>query len=206
VSVRIYVEGGFQGSTKSDCRQAFRSFFEKVIPRGSFKVIASGDRGTAFQDFCLALRRNQEGDYIILLVDSEEAVAADDPWRHLGARVGDSWRRPAGAHDDQAHLMVQAMEAWFLADKRMLIKYYGQGFLAGSLPGQPKIELVAKQDVFNALRHASSKTQKGEYHKTRHGFDLLALIDPTRVRAASHHAERLLAVLERETSGRPLEN
>jgi hypothetical protein len=69
------------------------------------------------------------------------------------------------------------------------------------LPGQANIELVAKKDVFNALRHASKKTQKGAYHKTRHGFDLLALIDPTRVRAASNHADRLFAVLERETVG-----
>jgi len=93
------------------------------------------------------------------------------------------------------------MESWFLADKQVLTEYYGQGFLAGSLPGQPNIELVAKQDVFNALQHASRKTQKGEYHKTRHGFDLLELINPKRVRTASPHAERFLAVLERETVG-----
>ncbi len=198
MSVRIYVEGGFQGSTKAACRQAFRAFFDKVIPRGSFTVIASGDRGSAFEDFCLALRQN-DGDYIILLVDSEEAVAAG-PWQHLATRQGDNWRRPAGASDDQAHLMVQVMEAWFLADRRALADYYGQGFLAASLPGQANIELISKADVFRALQHASKNTKtKGEYHKTRHGFDLLELIDPSRVRAASVHAERLLTVLQRET-------
>ena len=96
--------------------------------------------------------------------------------------------------------MVQAMESWFLADKQALTDYYDQGFLVGSLPGQPNIELIAKQDVFRALQHASRNTQKGEYHKTRHGFDLLELIDPNRVRAASRHAERLLIVLQRETA------
>src|SRR5205085_5589495 len=106
------------GSTKSDCRKAFRSFFEKVIPRGSFKVIASGNRDAAFQDFCLALKQNRE-DFIILLVDSEEAVTSS-PWQHLEAREGDKWRRPARAVEDQAHLMVQAMEAWFLADPQAL--------------------------------------------------------------------------------------
>ena len=48
VTVRIYVEGGFQGRTKSNCGQGFRLFFEKVIPRGSFRVIALGDRSAAF--------------------------------------------------------------------------------------------------------------------------------------------------------------
>jgi hypothetical protein len=157
--VRIYVEGGSQGSTKSDCRQAFRSFFEKVVPRGSFVVIASGDRGAAFKDFCSGLRQHQS-DYVILLVDSEGPVEAR-PWQHLMAREGDKWRRPAGADDDQAHLMVQVMESWFLADRQVLIDYYDQGFLATSLPGQRNIELISKQDVFRALQYASRNTQKG---------------------------------------------
>lgn len=198
MSVRIYVEGGSQGSIKSDCRKAFRSFFEKVVAPGSFKVIASGSRGDAFKDFCAALKTNQS-DYIVLLVDSEEAVTTD-PWQHLSARKEDKWHRPAGAHDDQAHLMVQVMESWFLANPEILARYYGQEFLASSLPDQPNVELVPKQAVYDALRHATRKTQKGEYHETRHGFDLLEQIDPARVRAAAHHAERLFTVLARETA------
>ncbi len=198
MNVRIYVEGGSQGSTKSDCRQAFRSFFGKVILQGSFKVIASGDRSAAFKDFCSALKQHRE-DYIILLVDSEEAVVAG-PWQHLAARQGDHWHRPDRASDDQVHLMVQVMESWFLADKQVLIDYYKAGLLADSLPGQHNIELISKKDVYAALQHASKNTQKGEYHKTGHGFDLLERIDPNRVRAASQHAQRLLAVLEKETA------
>ena len=137
---------------------------------------------------------------MILLVDSEEAVATD-PWQHLAARQGDEWHRPTGASDDSAHLMVQVMEAWFLADRQVLADYYGQGFIAGSLPGQQNIELISKPDVFKALQHASKNTKtKGEYHKTRHGFDLLERIDPNLVRAASVHAERLFTVLQRETA------
>ena len=173
-------------------------FLEKAIPPGSFSVIASGSRNDAFQDFRGALKRHPE-DYNVLLVDSEEPVAGST-WQHLRDRPGDNWHCPAAASEDQAHLMVQAMESWFLADKQVLIDYYGQGFLAGSLPGQPNIELVPKQNVFDALQNASKKTQKGEYHKTRHGFDLLELIDPNLVRAASAHADRLLTVLQRETA------
>jgi len=199
VKVRIYVEGGFEGSTKSNCRRAFRMFLEKVIRPGSFQVIASGSRAAAFDDFRSALRRHQE-DYILLLVDSETAVEAM-PWQHLNEREGDNWQRPDGASDDQAHLMVQVMEAWFLADKEALADYYGQGFQRNSLPRRQNIEQIAKEEVFRALRDASRRTQKGDYHKTRHGFDLLEQIDPALVRKASPHANSLFAVLKRETSG-----
>lgn len=95
--------------------------------------------------------------------------------------------------------MVQVMESWFLADRNVLSDYYGQGFLLGSLPGQPNIELISKKDVFSSLEIASKNTLKGKYHKTRHGFDLVERIDPNLVRAASPHANRLLAVLENKT-------
>ena len=191
--VLIYVEGGSQGSTKSACRQAFRLFLEKVIPRGSFQVIACGSRSEAFQDFQVALRSHPT-DYIILLVDSEEAVFAR-PWAHLQTRVGDGWRQPNGTSEDQAHLMVQVMESWFLADRNTLADYYGQSFRASSLPRRSNVELIPKRDVLRALEQASKQTLKGPYHKTKHAFDLLELINPTPVRAASVHADRLFNVL-----------
>jgi hypothetical protein len=199
VIVRIYVEGGGdQGSTKSNCRQAFRLLFEKIISPGSFRVIACGGRSETFRDFCIALRIHSD-DYVILLVDSEAAVGTG-PWKHLETREGDSWNRPAGVVDLQAHLMVQTMEAWLLADRQSLSEYYGQGFLAGSLPGQPNVELIAKVDAIRALQHASRPTQKGEYHKTRHGFDLLERANPALIRSASSHADRLFTLLAVQTT------
>jgi hypothetical protein len=198
VKILIYVEGGAQGSTKAACRLAFRTFFEKVIPSGTFQVIASGDRAKAYKDFCLALAQHPD-DYIVLLVDSEEAVVAG-PWQHLATRKGDRWRRPDGVTDDQAHLMVQVMESWFLADRQVLIGFYGQGFLANSLPGYANVEQIPKKAVLQALKHATKTVKKGEYHKTRHAFELLERVDPDRVRAASHHAAFLLTVLTREAA------
>ena len=198
MSVRIYVEGGgHQGSTKTDCRQAFRLFLQKLVPQGSFRVVASGSRSEAFQDFCTALKVHRD-DYVILLVDSEGSVMGA-PWQHLKARVGDNWERPAGASDDQVHLMVESMENWLLADHPTIIAYYGQGFLAASLPARVDVEQIPKRDALVALEHASKPTTKGKYHKTRHGFDLLQRIDPARVRAASNHARRFFDVLARET-------
>jgi hypothetical protein len=198
VSIRIYVEGGFEGSTKSNCRRAFGTFLGKVIPTTTFKVIASGTRQRAYEDFGTALRQRRD-DSVMLLVDSETAVTVA-AWQHLNQRQGDGWNRPAGATDDQVHLMVQVMEAWFLADQQTLAGYYGQGFLRNSLPRQPNVEQIDKDRVFAALRRASTPTKKGAYHKTRHGFELLELIDPALVRRASAHAEALLSVLSKWAS------
>lgn len=191
MSIRIYVEGGGDHkTTHTACRQAFAQFFAKLIPsRARPRVISSGSRKASFDNFCAALNTHQ-GQLILLLVDSEDPVPpGTGPWVHLYTR--DGWDRPNGTTDDQAHLMVQCMEAWFLADKELLADYYKHGFLVNSLPAQTNVELVAKRDVLQALEHASMETQKGRYHKTKHGFDLLARIDPSKVKRASTHAARL---------------
>jgi hypothetical protein len=199
VSVRIYVEGGgAHGSTKANCRQGFRLLLEKVVQPGSFRVIASGSRSETYRDFCSALKSHPH-DFVILLVDSETAVTTG-PWDHLQTREGDNWQRPGGASDEQAHLMVQTMEAWLLADQQSLTDYYGQGFLVASLPRRPNLEQITKQGALRALEHASRPTQKGEYHKTRHGFDLLERVDPTLVRNASRHADHFFTVLVARTA------
>ena len=93
--------------------------------------------------------------------------------------------------------MVQCMEAWFLADREVVADYYGEGFNRNALPGQQDIEQIAKADVARALENATRNTRtKGQYHKTRHGFELLARIDPAKVRRASKHADRLCETLE----------
>jgi hypothetical protein len=194
VRVRIYVEGGSQGSTKANCRKAFKAFLGKVVAPGSFTVIASGSRQNAYEDFCSALRQHQS-DYVILLVDSETAVATT-PWQHLNGQSGDRWQRPQNADESQAQLMVRVMESWFLADHQALADYYGQEFMRNALPRQPDIEQIDKQNVFDALTRASKPTQKGRYHKTKHGFDLLELINPDLVIKTSVHAKALFVILQ----------
>ncbi|HEY6292163.1 MAG TPA: DUF4276 family protein [Terriglobia bacterium] len=129
----VYVEGGGDykhTDTATACRRGFRELFEKLgIPARRLSIIACGSRSEAFKDFQRRLRRRTD-EFVILLVDSEGPVGAQTSWAYLKAK--DNWRRPTGT-DDQAHLMVQCMQAWFLADREALGEFYGQGFLAGSL-------------------------------------------------------------------------
>lgn len=196
MKVVVYVEGGgHQRKTLDDCRRGFGQLFEKVVGEGQPpKVRACGGRAETFHDFQRDVRQAKEG-FLILLVDSEAPVGANvTPWNHV--RTQDSWKKPKNVHEDQAHLMVQCMESWFLADRDALSEYYKQGFLVNSLPGRANIEEIPKRDVEQRLERATRATQAGLYHKTRHGFDLLALIDPEKLRQKSPRARRFFEVLE----------
>src|SRR5438105_6544141 len=89
--------------------------------------------------------------------------------------------------------MVQMMEAWFHADKNALLKFYGQGFNGGALKANPNVEEIPKIDLKQGLSAATKKSQKGDYYdnKTKHGPELLARIDPHRVREAAPNCTRL---------------
>jgi hypothetical protein len=130
-------------------------------------------------------------------VDSEAPVTETDTWEHVRLRVDDGWQRPRGASGDQIHFMVQAMEAWFHADKEKVQEYFGQGFRLASLKSRTDIENIPKADLYDGMQMPTRDCRKGEYSKGQHSFEILALIDPARVRAASPHAGRLLNTLDR---------
>lgn len=200
MNVKIYVEGGGDGrDLLTRCRSGFRTFFAKASLAGRMpRIIACGSRNTAYDKFCTAFRNRRTNEFIVLLVDSENPVAAGNrPWRHLEGR--DGWARPSDATEDQAHLMVQCMEAWFLADADALVAYFGPDFKPRALPGTREIETVEKVDVLRGLRNATRQCNKGTYGKGRHSFDILEQLDPAKVFAVSPHANRLIETL-RETA------
>lgn len=197
--VHVFVEGGGdQDRTLTECRKAFHLLFEKVLgEKRQPRVSACGGRQEAYKDFCQSLQQDPET-FAILLVDAESPVAGKKAWDHLKDR--DNWRKPASARDEQAHLMVQCMESWFLADPLKLADYYEQRFRKTALPRNPQIENVSKQDLMDALERATRETLKGKYHKTRHGFAVLALIDPARIRQRSPHADAFFTILSQRTA------
>ena len=197
----VYVEGG--GDRKQlqiACRRAFGKFFTKAgLANRLPKVVACGGRTSAYGDFRYAVESNaDQGRTIFLLVDSEAPVTNSEPWRHLKGR--DNWDRPRTAAADSAHLMVQCMEAWFYADKDALKSFFGPDFNTNALSGNEDIEDIPKQDVQSGLAAATRQANKGSYHKGRHSFDILELIDPNKVSAASSHARRLVEALRKALS------
>ena len=88
------------------------------------------------------------------------------------------------------------MESWFLADVDALESFYGQRFQRGALPQNPNVEQVSKQRVWDGLTRATRSTGKGSYKKGAHSFQILANLNPAKVRGASPHADRFIRALE----------
>ena len=195
MSVKIYVEGGAPGGLGRECRRGFGRFLERAGLRGKMpRIIACGDRGKAYDRFCTAQRNAKANEFVVLLVDSEESVEEGvGPWVFL--RLRDGWDKPDGTSNDNAHLMVQCMEAWFLADRDIIAQFFGDGFNANSLPNRSDVENIPKPDLYNALRGATRTSRRGEYAKGPHSFDLLAQLDPQKVIRASPYAKRLVDTL-----------
>ncbi len=203
--VKIYVEGGGdQAKLKRECRRAFSKFFEKAGFKGRMpRVVACGSRNDAYGDFCTAVNVVTADELPLLLVDSEAQVAPRHqhegqfkPWEHLQAR--DDWKKPANADDEQAHLMVQCMEAWFLADRPCLQEFFGHHFQANALPGNQDIESIEKKQLFDALKQATRHTPNGQYGKSSHSFKILEAMNPDQVFQQSKWTERLRDKLEKE--------
>jgi hypothetical protein len=196
LNVRIYVEGGGDGNKlHRQCREAFSSLLEKAgfkdrMPR----VIASGGRNQAYNDFCTAIK--QDKGYVILLVDSEELVNGNtNAWAHLEAR--DGWQKPNGTEDEQAQLMTTCMETWVMADRAALNIVFSNCLTQGSLLSQTNIESKAKIDVQDSLERATSQCGRDrKYQKGRRSFQAVEQLNPDTLKQHLTHFRRLIATLE----------
>ena len=195
MKVWLLIEGGGSGETSDkDFRQAWGRFFEAAGLTGRLpKVVRGEGREQTFDKFKSALRRRRRDEIVLVLVDSEGPVAdGQPPWQHL--RNQDNWERPPDADDDSAHLMVQLMETWFLADRGALRSFFGSSFNENSFQGWQNLEDVHKDTVLNAMERATRDCQK-PYRKGRVSFELLGKLNPALVAAACPHADQLLQYL-----------
>lgn len=201
VSMTIYAEGGNKPEKGKKTKslnilfgKGFKLFLERAGLGGHMpRVIACGGRDEAYKDFCTAMNNDEQA---FLLVDSEMPVTQDpsnaNPWRII------KWNMPSSATPGHFHLMVQCMEAWFLADPDTLKHFFGNGFSERRLPPSTNIETIAKEKIYDGLEKATGKTQKGKYSKGRHSFEILGKIDPQKVIGASPWARRFITGLKRE--------
>ena len=197
--ILIYVEGG---GSRNPGREKLRIGLGRFLERGLTglgrhkqrpRVIPCGSREKACEDFLRATRAFPEA-LCILLVDGERPVSAAAR-EHL--QQLDGWDLRV-IDEGQCHLMVQVMEAWMIADPEALRAYYGHEFRAGALPPADNVEDIPKDKVYAALKRATRANKKGEYHKTEHGPDLLARLDPGRVCQRAPHCRALFDALAKQ--------
>lgn len=191
VTAKLYIEGGGEGQTHDiRFRKAWNTFFkaagfEDHMPR----IVRCGGRDNAFRAFETAVRSPDAKYLPLLLVDSEAPVAPESSvWEQLKTR--DNWTKPANAAADQAFLMVQVMETWFLADRAMLRDYFGDKLKESCFKKWPSLEDLPKQEVFKILENATAKCKK-PYAKGQVSFELIEKLNPARVERACPHAAAL---------------
>jgi hypothetical protein len=188
VSAKIYAEGGGEGEVLDTLfREGWRVFFQSAGLAGRMpRVVRGKSRNQTLDLFRTAVANPRSGELPLLLVDSEGPVAAGHSvWQHLKAD------RPTGSSDDQAFLMVQLMETWFLADQALLRSYFGSTLREHHFREWPNLEDVPKTTVLNALDFATAGCPK-PYSKGRVSYEILKNLNPTRVEEKCPHAKRLL--------------
>lgn len=191
VSVTIFAEGGGGRSLNKECRRAFKTFLEGAgANRGSFTIEASGSCANAFKDFKCAL---SDGTDCLLLVDSEEPLCATTKWGHLSKRRHNKLAKPGKASEDHVYLMVECMEAWFLADTESLKGFFGRGYKESLIPANP--EDVPKRTILSILDKMGKAGTKKSYSKGRDSFTLLGMLDAKRVIEVCPHAKELVDFL-----------
>lgn len=205
MSVKIYVEGG--GDSKEQhvrCREGFRKLIEKAGFRGRMPaIIAGGGRQSTYDSFKIAAAASAEASYPMLLVDSEDPVQDEDTvpdsaavWIHLKSR--DNWDRPAGAKNDQAQLMVTCMETWIIADREALHTIFGASLRTNALLPQNDLEARTRQDVHNALEHATQDCGRDRaYRKEARSFQVLAQLNPETLNQHLPYFRRFITTLGR---------
>jgi hypothetical protein len=177
VSAHLYVEGGESKEDQIRCREGFRKLLEKAGFSGRMpRLSACGGRGSVFDDFKTAYALRKVGDYIAMLVDSEDPVEdLERTWEHLNRR--DQWDKPVGASDEQVLFMTTCMETWIVTDRRALQEHYGHRLQENALPPLTNLENRNRHEVHDKLVHASRNCSNA-YRKGKRSFELLAKLDP----------------------------
>lgn len=176
----IFIEGG--GNSRREqapLRLGFQRLFEPVLSaardrRIRHRVIVCGGRSETIKLFLNELRLQPQVT-CFLLVDSEEipgaGVSAPD---HLSVRDDERLRHiDAG----QIGMMIAVMETWICSDHSTLLTYFGKGFNINVMPAQPNLEAVSKKEICDSLSRATKDSQEGQYHKQKHGPELIGSID-----------------------------
>lgn len=194
MSITIYVEGGGDSKElRARCRAGFSEFCRKIGIKAMPRIVASGSRQDAYDDFLTKLKTSK-GDIVLLWVDSEDPMKdIEKTWDHLNAR--DGWKKPSGATDESALMMVTCMESWLVSDRPTLEAFFKKDLQASGLPSVVDLEGRERHAIQDALAHAS-RNCGNPYQKGKRSFELLGNIRPYHIATHCPSAERCIRLLK----------
>ena len=192
----------FEGD--DDLRPGFRNLLDRHIERARrqrirFNLIAGGPRYETVKDFLDSCRHNPSA-LNVLLIDSESSVSdVSQSIRTLSRHS--VWDSDVHCEDSQVNFMVQAMEAWFVADRRALESHFGNRFNANALPSPQSAEAI-DPDALVAAIQSGLPSRRGRRRprcrKTADGVELLGLLDHSTVGRYCPNFKRLMDFLDRQ--------
>ena len=193
VRVIIYIEGGGEGQLYDVLfRMAWSHFFQKAGLEGRMpRIVRGGSRNQACHRFKNRVNQPRTGEFPLLLVDSEAPVRPGHSSRQHFERHDSEWEWPDSVGDGQVFMMVQFMETWFVADRQLLRRYFGNRLRENKFKAWPALEDVPKQTIIDALIDATVDCPK-TYAKGKVSFEILQDLDPVCVETACPHAKELL--------------
>jgi hypothetical protein len=167
------------------------------------RLVASGSRTAAFEAFKTELRQSKPGDFVALLIDSEEPLAdLSATWKHLRGRKGDQWKKPTSATDEQVFFMTTCMETWIVSDRETLKNYYGQRLKENALPSLVRLESRGRLAVQDALAQATADCSNS-YEKGKRSYQVLGKLQPATLAQHLPSFKRMVDILDRKLRGRP---
>ena len=192
----LYIEGGESKEDQIRCRESSRKLLEKAGFLGKLpRLSACGGRESAFADFKIAYGKCRIGDYVAMLIDSEDPVIdLEKNWDHLKHR--DKWDKPAGAMEEQVLFMTTCMETWIVADRAALQEHYGHKLQENALPPLNDLENRSRHDVQDGLVHATRQCSNA-YAKEKRSFEVLRMLDPSALNSLPSFA-RTIRVLKQK--------
>lgn len=190
----LYIEGAESKEDQIRCREGFRKLLERAGFAGRMpRLSACGGRNAVFDDFRTAHGKSKAGDYVAMLIDSEERMAdVEQAWAHLKSR--DNWDKPDRAEDEQVLLMTTCMETWIVADVESLKNHYGHKLQESALPPTHNLEDRSRSDVHDRLVQATRACSKA-YRKGSRSFALVGGLNPASLESRLPSFKRLKRVL-----------
>lgn len=176
----IFIEGAASGPDSKFLQIRLREGFHKLLAKCELPRLpalkAGGGRGQTYKAFKAAHKKSSSGDYVAMLIDSEDTMDnVDATWNHVQER--DGWQKPVHATDEQILMMTTCMETWIVADRDSLREHYGASLQETALPALHHLESRDRHSIqdalFKATRECTNKYQKG-----KRSFEVLQKLVP----------------------------
>lgn len=155
----LFVEGT-SDDTNGNLREGFHRLLVQLL-EGNMPRIKMGN---GCQSTIRTFRNNRLSSHQFLLID------LDAPGTEKDNKINEY---NLADYRSDIFFMIQEMESWFLSQPNILDEYYGESISSRIV--RLNVESINEPDRF--LRDLTRNTNRGKYHKVKHGVELLKKLD-----------------------------